>query len=179
MSKLVKATITCPHCGKSYSASLFRTLWGEDEHTRNEVLNDKINICTCPHCNYSFKAPFPFMYVDVKQGFAVWWEPVHDADIDEDAKGYAKLFGPKSYYATAPRIADWNEFKEVIQKYYRGELHGGKIERVNIAALKESMTASTAIETLATISQIAAKKNKGCLGILLLLIMTGLGVIML
>lgn len=150
MSKLVDATITCPQCGKEYPVKLFRTLWGEHKELRDKVMNDEVNICTCPHCNYSFKAPFPFMYVDVHAGFAVWWEPVHDAGIDSDATGYARMFGESSYYATAPRIADWQEFKETISKYYRGDLVGGKVEKLDISALKQPPT-----------------KGKGCMLLLL------------
>lgn len=84
MSKLLDATIRCPKCGQSYPVKLFRTIWGEHESLREKVMNDEVNICTCPHCSYSFKAPFPFMYVDVVAGFAVWWEPEYDQGIDSD-----------------------------------------------------------------------------------------------
>ncbi|MBR6846830.1 MAG: hypothetical protein IKM74_01715 [Bacteroidales bacterium] len=149
MSKLVDATITCPHCGKEYPTKLFRTIWGEHDSNRNMVLNDKINVPKCPHCGFSFKAPYPFMYVDVHTGFAVWWEPQYDAGIDADAQGYAQMFGASSYYATAPRIADWDEFKQVIREYYQGKRVGGKIEKMDVGALKRSM------ET---------QKKSGCLG---------------
>lgn len=154
MSKLVDATIKCPNCGREYPVKLFRTIWGEHEVNRNMVLNDKINVPQCPHCNFSFKAPYPFMYVDVKAGFAVWWEPQHDPGIDSDAHDYATMFGANSYYATAPRIADWDEFKKVIIEYYQGKRVGGKIERLNMDALKKE----------------ANPPKKGCLGALLALV---------
>ncbi|NPD81188.1 hypothetical protein HPS57_04265 [Prevotella sp. PINT] len=147
MSKLIDATIKCPKCGKEYPVKLFRTIWGEHETNRNLVMNDEINVCTCNSCGFSFKASYPFMYVDVKEGFAVWWEPFHDNGIDADTAGYAKMFGAGSYYATAPRIANWETFKETIQKYYRGELKGGKIEKYDISALTNGKQPS----------------NKGCL----------------
>ena len=160
MSKLLDATIRCPQCGQSYPVKLLRTIWGEHESLREKVMNDEVNICTCPHCSYSFKAPFPFMYVDVVAGFAVWWEPEYDQGIDSDQASYAKMFGPNSYYAAAPRIADWDEFIETIKMYYRGELKGGKIEKFDASALKQSLNQSN-------------KKNKtsGCLGIVLLIIL--------
>ena len=165
MSKLVDAMITCPLCGKQYPVKLFRTLWGEHQELRDKVMNDEVNVCTCPHCGHSFTALYPFMYVDVKAGFAVWWEPVPDADIDADAKEYANMFGSSSYYATAPRIADWEEFKETIRKYYRGELQGGKIEKMDFTTLRKSTGNS---------------QNKGCLGLVtLLLLMGGMGVCLL
>lgn len=154
MSKLVDATITCPHCGKEYTTKLFRTIWGEHESNRNMVLNDKINVPECPHCGFSFKASYPFMYVDVQTGFAVWWEPQYDDGIDTDAKSYAQMFGANSYYATAPRIADWEEFKQVIKEYYQGKRIGGKIEKMDIAALKKNME---------------PQKENGCLGTLIIM----------
>lgn len=157
MSKLVDATITCPQCRKEYPVKLFRTLWGEHKELRDKVMNDEVNICKCPNCNYSFKAPFPFMYVDVRTGFAVWWEPTHDKGIDTDVAGYARMFGANSYYATAPRIADWQEFKETILKYYKGELVGGKVEKLDFSALKQSNT-----------------KGNGCILSLLLFIAVGI-----
>lgn len=90
MSKLIDATIKCPKCGKEYPVKLFRTIWGEHETNRNLVMNDEINVCTCNSCGFSFKASYPFMYVDVKEGFAVWWEPFHDNGIDADTAGYDK-----------------------------------------------------------------------------------------
>ncbi len=149
MSKLIDATITCPHCGKEYPTKLFRTIWGEHESNRNMVLNDRINVPECPHCGFSFKAPYPFMYVDVKAGFAVWWEPQYDEGIDADAQGYAQMFGANSYYAKAARIADWDEFKQVIREYYQGKRVGGRIEKMDINALRKIAS---------------PQKKRGCLG---------------
>lgn len=156
MSKRVDATITCPKCSKQYPVKLFRTIWGEHEENRRLVMNDEINVPTCPHCGFSFKAPYPFMYVDVKEGFAVWWEPQYDAGIDTDAQGYARMFGSNSYYATAPRIKDWEEFKRVINDYYQGKRVGGKIEKMDMSALRNLATPH--------------KKKSGCLGMALALL---------
>lgn len=158
MSRLVDATITCPKCGTKYPVKLFRTLWGENDALRDRVMSDEVNVCCCPNCKFSFKAPFPFMYIDVEVGFAVWWEPEHDPGIDLDTAGYAKMFGSTSYYATAPRIKDWQEFKETIQKYYRGELVGGKIERVDLSELKRTKP---------------KQKTSGCMLTLLLFLIVG------
>lgn len=165
MSKRVDATITCPKCGKQYPVQLFRTIWGEHEENRNLVMNDEINVPKCPHCGFSFKAPYPFMYVDVKEGFAVWWEPQYDSGIDSDAQGYARMFGPNSYYAKAPRIADWEKFKQVIQEYYQGKLVGGKIEKMDIDALKILVQPK--------------QKKSGCLGMMLALLLMPLLLFML
>ena len=154
MSKRVTISIECPHCSNQYQDDFFRTIWGEHESLRNMVMEDRVNIAKCPHCGHKFHLPLAMMYVDVVQGFAVWWEPNHDPGVDSDTRGYAQMFGPDSYYAKAPRIADWNEFKETINKYYRGELPGGKITKFDVSALKKNAT----------------QKTSGCLGLLLALL---------
>lgn len=62
---------------------------------------------------------------------AVWWEPNPDSGVDSDIQGYSLMFGPKSFYATAPRIVDWEEFEHTINRYYSGELVGGPVEKMN------------------------------------------------
>jgi len=149
MSKQVDIQITCPNCGQVYTNNFFRTISGEHESNRNIVIEDRINIAKCPLCNHSFHLPLAMMYVDVKKGFAVWWEPNHDEGVDSDAAGYVKIFGCNSYYAQAPRIADWNKFKETINQYYDGTLVGGEVEKMDLSALKNDK-----------------KSNKsGCLGV--------------
>lgn len=135
MSKLVKIGIQCPNCSNQYYGDFFRTIWGEHESNRNMVMEDRINIATCPECGHQFHLPLAMMYVDVHKGFAVWWEPNHDPGVDSDAASYAKMFGSNSYYATAPRIADWDEFKNIIMEYYEGNRVGGPIEKMDIKAL--------------------------------------------
>ena len=160
MSKLVDITVTCPKCGQQYSAKVFRTLWGDGGTAQHNVLsNDKINVVECPHCHYAFRAPMAMMYVDCQAGFAVWWEPIHDDGIDKDKAGYASMFGPDSYYAKAPRVVDWEDFKETVQKYYRGELKANPITKMDFQALKDSLAKA----------QKPAKKS-GCLGMVALLV---------
>jgi hypothetical protein len=77
-------------------------------------MSDKINVAKCPSCGKGFKLPFPLMYTNSRQRFAVWWEPVPDPQIDEDTVGYKQMLGTNNYLATAPRIKDWYEFKETI-----------------------------------------------------------------
>ena len=156
MSKRVDATITCPGCGRQYPVKLYRTIWGEYEENRNLVMNDQINVLECPHCGFSFKAPFAFMYVDIKANFAVWWEPQHDPSVDTDTQGFARMFGAGSFYATAPRVQDWEEFKRTINRYYSGELVGGPVEKMNFG--------------------IGSNKKGGCLGTLLLLLLSSISI---
>lgn len=156
MSKQVKINIECPHCSHQYTGDFFRTIWGENPSLRALVMDDKVNIAKCPHCGYEFHLPLGMMYVDIKQGFAVWWEPNHDPGIDSDARGYAQMMGPQSFYATAPRIADWHEFKETINKYYRGELTGGPITKMDPSVLFSN-------------SGKKVPKKSGCLGVVIAL----------
>ena len=44
--------------------------------------------------------------------------------INDDRADFARLMGASSYLATAPRVKDWNEFKNTILKFERGELQG-------------------------------------------------------
>ena len=130
MSKLVKIAIECPKCSHQYTGDFFRTIWGENEANRSMVMEDRINI-------------------------AVWWEPNHDPGIDSDSASYAKMFGVNSYYAKAPRISDWEEFKRVVKEYDDGIRVGSPIEKMDFKALKGTMNQS---------------KKSGCAGILLALI---------
>lgn len=59
------------------------------------------------------------------------------------------------YYAKAPRISDWEEFKRVVKEYDDGIRVGSPIEKMDFKALKGSMSPS---------------KKSGCAGILLALI---------
>lgn len=161
MSKILDINVNCPKCGNQYPAKVFRTLWGDGCNADNfeTRLNDKTNVVTCPHCGYSLRAPLGLMYVDCDAGFAVWWEPMHDDGIDSDTKGYAAMFGADSYYAKAPRVKDWDEFKQTIRKYYTGELTANPIAKLDFNALKQQLGNTT-----------TQKKKKGCLGTLILLI---------
>ena len=131
MSKRVDATITCPGCGRQYPVKLYRTIWGEYEENRDLVMNDQAN-------------------------FAVWWEPQHDPSVDTDTQGFARMFGAGSFYATAPRVQDWEEFKRTINRYYSGELVGGPVEKMNFG--------------------IGSNKKGGCLGTLLLLLLSSISI---
>ena len=122
MSKRVDAKITCPNCNHQFDFTLYRSIWGEYPENRELVMTDKINVATCPSCNIATKLIYPFIYTNANQLFAVWWEPIYDTQIDSDQAGYTKMLGNGNYLATAPRIKDWNEFKNTILKFERGEL---------------------------------------------------------
>jgi hypothetical protein len=128
MSKRVKVTITCPNCNNHFDYTLFRSIWGEYPENRELVMSDKINVAVCPHCKTSTKLLFPFIYTNAKQFFAVWWEPSYDPQIDKDKEGYERILGQNNYLATAPRIKEWDDFKQTILKFERGELNAEKGE---------------------------------------------------
>lgn len=157
MSQQVQVTVTCPKCGKQYQEKLFRTVWGEHESMRNAVMNDNINICKCPHCGYSFHAPMAMMYVDVQKRFAVWWEPEYDSNIEETTAAFAKMLGAGNFYETAPRITDWDEFKDTIKKYYSGELKGQSDE----VTRRQDAVFSAMAKNFSTNSH--KKNNSGCM----------------
>lgn len=157
MSKSIEFQIECPDCGKQYQAKVWRTLWGDGCTANNFTsrLTDNTNMVTCPHCGHSFRLPLALMYVDVKAGFAVWYEPQPDPNIENETQQYAAMFGVDSYYAKAPRVKDWEEFKHTIRKYYTGELKANPINiKFNFDALKPA----------------SQKKKSGCMGVLLLLL---------
>ncbi len=105
------------------------------------------------------------MYVDVKKQFAVWWEPVSDSQIDQDAIGYAKMFGEGNFYHTAPRIKNWEEFKRTVRRYDSGELKANpiKINQQQQEAFKGVM------KGMLKDMKKENKKNSGCLGVFLFL----------
>jgi CpXC protein len=131
MSKRVDANIFCPHCNIKFKFSLFRTIWGEYPEYRELVMTDMINVATCPQCSRKLRANYPFMYTNKDKTFAVWYEPVYDSRIDDDTKVYKEMAGADSYFATAPRIKNWNEFKETIIKFEKGILKGEPAKRPN------------------------------------------------
>jgi endogenous inhibitor of DNA gyrase (YacG/DUF329 family) len=170
MSQKVKATVTCPQCGQSVDTTLFRTIWGEYPENRDLVMSDKINCTTCPKCNTTTKWQFPFMYTNTPQGFAVWWEPTIDPQIDKDSKGFAQMMGKSNHLATAPRIKDWEEFKETIVKFETGELKANS-KTIISQEMKNQM------DGFLKHMQNQPQKKSGCLGILLFLIVTSMSVL--
>ena len=75
------------------------------------MLNDRINVFSCDKCKHTERLEYPFLCTNVKKRLAIWYEPYHDAQIDADVEMYRKHMGANSFYAKAPRIADWDAFK--------------------------------------------------------------------
>jgi hypothetical protein len=114
MSKKIGAHITCPNCGNVFPTELYRTIWIEYPDNRAMIFDNKINVVTCPKCNHVEKLEFPFLCTNVKKKLAVWYEPFPDHDVDRDVAEFCKHMGLNSFYAKAPRVADWEEFKRTI-----------------------------------------------------------------
>lgn len=156
MSKRLEATITCPNCRKQFEYTLYRSIWGEYPANRELVMSNKINVATCDICTTETKLVFPFMYTNAKQCFAVWWEPVYDPQIDTDTDGYISMLGKDNYLATAPRIKDWEEFKNTIIKFENGELETKPPEM--------SPKLNNLMEGVIKDLEKNSKKKSGCLG---------------
>lgn len=114
MSKKLGANITCPQCAHTFTIQLFRSIWVEEPANRALILNDEINSMTCPKCHLHQRLKFPFLCTNVKRGFALWYEPYYDPQIDKDIADYRRHMGVYSFYAKAPRIMDWEAFKRKL-----------------------------------------------------------------
>ena len=170
MSKRLEAKINCPACGHQFDFTLYRTIWGEYPENRELVMSNKINVATCPSCKKETKLEFPFMFTNAKEQFAVWWEPKFDSQIGKDSEGYVRMLGAGNYLATAPRIKDWNEFKNTILKFERGEL------KAKPATLSKEMEDQMQ-GFLKHLQSQNKKKNSGCLGNFLVLISLGASIV--
>ena len=148
MSKQIEAMITCSDCAQQFRVKLYRTLWIEDSKNRELVLTDKANSVTCPFCKFTSRLEFPFLCTNVKKGIAIWYEPYHDPAIDKDVAQYAEHFGATSFYALAPRIRNWGEFKKELQKMEASVL-AGPTSRASISP-EINMVMSRSIDPLGT-----------------------------
>ena len=130
MSKKLDASIKCPNCGHEQKMSLFRSIWAEYDENRILILEDKINLFRCGKCKHEERLEFPFLCTNTEKGVAIWYEPYHDPQIDEDAESYSKHMGKDSFYAKAPRIADWETFKaKFLEMDAAGPQHGQEVKR--------------------------------------------------
>ena len=103
--------ITCPACKAHFVVELYRSLWVEEPANRRLVADDQLNLVTCPHCHVSTRLDFPVLCTNVQRKIAIWYEPYPDATVDDDMRQYAQHFGANSFYAQAPRVRNWNDFK--------------------------------------------------------------------
>ncbi len=126
MSNKMNAQVTCK-CGHMYDVVVYGSIWGEYPENREMVMQDKINVFTCPKCNFKFKSETSIMYTNSPMNFAVWWEPVYSPDIDKSIE-MIKAMGGTGYLTEAPRIRDWEEFKQTIIKYETGEIKATSLE---------------------------------------------------
>ena len=169
MSKIVEGMAKCPECGNQYHVSLFRSLWGEHPEKRALVFNNLANVIKCSNCGYTERAAISFLYVDMVKQFAVWYDPVNDPDIDKEKPQYEQMFGKANFYVTAPKIRTWENFKETILQFERGELKAKPID----SRKSETMTRGF-------IEHINKENNKsksgGCLTCLAFALMVTVGI---
>lgn len=159
MSKRYEIEEKCPACNLPFKFTMYRSIWGEDPENRELVMSDAVNVAKCRACGLEIKIAASLFYTNAPNTFAVWWEPNPDPQIDADRDGYIKLGGPNCYLAAAPRVKEWNEFKNTILKFERGELKGGP--------LTFSGDLQGAFKAMADASR--SKRKSGCLGLMLFL----------
>jgi Zn ribbon nucleic-acid-binding protein len=111
MSKTVELDLTCPQCQKQWKATAYRSIWVEFQENLDLILNDRINLVKCPSCGFSDRLPLAFLATNVGKRAAIWYEPYPDPHVDSDHVLYLKHYGEDSFYAKAPRVQDWAEFK--------------------------------------------------------------------
>lgn len=114
MSKKIEASVKCSKCAHTFNVSLYRSLWLEYPENLELVKTNKLNRFECPQCRYENQIPFSCLCVNAKKGIAVWYEPFPDKYIDEDIENYRKSMGASSFYARAPRIHEWNKFRDEV-----------------------------------------------------------------
>ena len=136
MSKKISAEIQCSSCYSKFNVQLYRSIWIEEPNNRELIFNNEINVVACPSCKKKTRLEFPFLCTHVEKEIAVWYEPYHDSEIDNDTALYKAKMGKDSFYANAPRIQDWEKFK---QKIIELENKSGKHSKIN---LSEDMMAS-------------------------------------
>jgi hypothetical protein len=127
MSKKIPAEIQCPSCHNKFNVELYRIIWIEEPKNRELIFSDELNAVTCPSCNKKTKLKFPFLATNVKKEIAIWYEPYHDDEIDKDVALYKAKMGKDSFYAKAPRIQNWEEFKQRIIESENKRQKGSKV----------------------------------------------------
>ena len=60
------------------------------------------------------------MYANQIKRYAVWYEPINDPEIETTSKIWGQMLG--DFYEQAPRIPDWEMFKDTINKFESGEI---------------------------------------------------------
>ena len=121
MSKKIDMELTCPQCNNQFNHDIYRTIWWEYPEYRELVFSNKINVVNCPNCNASIKVDSPFLFTNSPKQFAVRWEPEHNEWVDRQVEAFQAMW-KESFLATAPRISDWEKFKDTIVKFENGEL---------------------------------------------------------
>jgi CHAT domain-containing protein/tetratricopeptide (TPR) repeat protein len=63
MSQLQTLELTCPHCHREFSASLWTVVNVDTEpHLKTELLEGRLNVAKCPFCGHSSLVQMPFVY---------------------------------------------------------------------------------------------------------------------
>ena len=124
-----KSDYECSICNAQKEIVLNRHI--DAENFREIVMNDRLNVFQCDVCGYEQKLDFPVCYINNKENFEVWWIPFEEPRVEKEKKIFRRLMGPDSYYGQAPELYNWEEFKETILKFERGELRGNPISFIS------------------------------------------------
>ncbi|MBA4252086.1 MAG: hypothetical protein C0442_10260 [Chlorobiaceae bacterium] len=114
LSKLVRVRILCPTCKTNQDVELYRSLWIEYPSNRRLITDNQLNLVRCQKCHVTTRIEFPVLCTNVQRKIAIWYEPYPDPQVDADIRQYSQHFGPDSFYAQAPRIRSWEEFKKKL-----------------------------------------------------------------
>lgn len=139
MSKKVCANIKCPHCNHKFDMELYCSIWGEYPENKELVLSNKINVAYCPKCHKETKLEFSLLYTNTPKAIAVWWEPKPDPRVEQDVQGYQRIL-PDSHLAKAPRIRDWEDFKNKIIELEENSEKRSPSHKISMGLFKECLT---------------------------------------
>ncbi|OAN42816.1 hypothetical protein A6A03_03620 [Chloroflexus islandicus] len=105
-----QAPLTCPHCGKDFSAEIWLIIDADEEPAAAAALRrEEVNMVACPHCGARGPAGAPLLYHDA-QARRVLFAPAPgaaDHEIREQARElHALLVGSIDIEQRRPYLAD-------------------------------------------------------------------------
>lgn len=145
MSKRIPAQLECPECNHQFSINLYRSIWVEEPENRKLITENLINRFSCPKCDFLVHVDYAFFATNVKKGFAIWYEPYPDEQIDKDVKDYIKHMGANSFYALAPRVSDWETFKRKLIELENKPFDTQQAAKLSNEMLQHMMNATKSI----------------------------------
>lgn len=106
---------TCPICQHEFLKSCPYIVDGDDEKNHNLIFNNQFRLVTCPKCTYIADDQQVFIYISIKNNFAVWFSPQHSIIPIISKQTISKIFGSKHYLSKAKITSTWSELKRTIK----------------------------------------------------------------